>query len=335
MAATIHDVAKKAGVSVGSVSRYLNGHTLKEKNRLAVEQAIIALDFKENLIAKGLKNFKTMTVGVLIGSLTDIFSTSVVTALEQVLEQENYSLIVCDYEGQRSKFKQKIRFLKERYVDGLVVFPGSGRDDLIKEAVDEKTPMVIINDDIEGVVADKVVVDNVNASDRAVETLIRLKHRKIAIIGGPPESYAGSGRLKGYLEALERNKLSVNPEYVTCGDFSSKGGYDRTVELLSLPEPPTAIYVCNYYMTLGALMAVNKLGVRIPEELSVIGFDRFEFMDAVNPALTVIEQPMAGIGREAAKILLRRMKRDYGNFPEKQVLKARMIQGDSTRELDD
>jgi Transcriptional regulators len=330
MSVTIHDVAKRAGVSVGSVSRYINGYTLKDRNRLSIEQAIKELGFKENIIARGLKNSRTMTIGVVIGSLTDIFSTSIVTSLERVLEKENYSLIICDYEGERLKFKQKIDFLKDRLVDGMVIFPGNGRGDILKEVLESRVPAVIINDDVCEAEVDKVLVDNSNASFRAIEKLIHLGHKHIAVINGPEGNYVSQERYRGYLEAMKLYNLTVEPRYVKCGGFNSNGSYNAVMELFNEPEHPTALYITNYYMTLGALMAINQKGIKVPGQLSVIGFDRFELMDVVKPTLTVIEQPTAEIGEAAAQVLLKRLKGDYSDFPQRLQLNTRMVIGEST-----
>lgn len=330
MAATIRDVAKKAGVSVGTVSRYLNGYTLKERNRRLIEDAIKALDFKENIIAKGLKNNRTMTIGVVIGSLTDLFATSIVSALEKAVEIENYSIILCDYEGQRDKFQQKLNFLMDRSVDGLVVFPGNGMGEILKEAMGHKIPIVLCNEDITGLEADKVLVDNANASFRAVERLIHLNHRKIAVISGPESSYTGKERLKGYLDALKTYGIPIEDRYVRFGGFASSGGYTTAKELLTLSDPPTALYVTNYYMTLGAVMAINELGIDVPGKLSVIGFDSFELLDAVRPRLTVVEQPVTEIGENVAAILLKRMRGDYKDFPSSLQLNTRILVKEST-----
>ncbi len=332
MAATIHDVARKACVSVGTVSRYLNGHELKEKNRQAVEQAIEELGFKENMIAKGLKNNRTMTIGVVIGSLTDIFSTSIVSAFERCVEKHNYSIIVCDYDGDENRFRSKVDFLKERSVDGLVIFPGHRFAETLKNCIGRDIPAVVVNDDFSGVEADKVIVDNSNASFRAIERFINMKHRRISVINGPEDSYVSRERFKGYLEALSVYGIPVDDKYVKYGNFSSVGGYEAVKSLFSLSDPPTALFIANYYMTLGAVMAINELGIQVPEQLSVIGFDRFDFMDAVHPALTVIEQPSDVMGEAVADVILRRMRKDYSDFPSVIEVNTRFYVKDSVAE---
>ncbi|HCS74932.1 MAG TPA: LacI family transcriptional regulator, partial [Clostridiales bacterium] len=187
-----------------TVSRYLNGYKLREPNRIRIEEAINELGFRENFIAKGLKTNRSMTIGVVLASLTDLFATSVITAAERVLAQDNYSIIVCDFESCQEKLEQKLHFLKSRSVDGLILFPSScAVSAVLQEYLDDSIPVVIVNDDMPGFDTDKITVDNANASFRAVEYLIHQNHRDIAIINGDQGTYTGRERYKGYLEAMQ------------------------------------------------------------------------------------------------------------------------------------
>lgn len=335
MSVTIRDVAKSANVSVGTVSRYLNGYKLKEPNRMRIEKAIEELGFHENFIAKGLKNNRSMTIGMVLPSLTDLFATSVITAAERTLAEDKYSIVVCDFESSQEKLEQKLRFLKSRSVDGLILFPGScSVSDALKEYHDDKIPVVIVNDDMPDFEADKVTVDNANASFRAVECLIHNNHRDIAIINGDQDTYTGYERYKGYLEALQTYDIQPRDEYITYGQFSNRGGYLAAKHLLSLEHPPTAIYTTNYYMTFGAIIAINESKIKIPDELSFIGFDHFDLSDVINPPLTVVEQPTKRLGELAAITVLRRLKGDYEGFPEQHSVNTRLILKESVRKLD-
>ena len=199
MAVTIRDVAQRANVSLGTVSRYLNGHRLKETNRIRVEQAIQELGFRENFIAKGLKNNRSMAIGVVLASLTDLFATSIVTAAERILADENYSIIVCDFESNQQKLEHKLRFLKDRSIDGLILFPGNcTSSDALREYLNDKIPVVIVNDDMPDINTDKVTVDNSNASFRAIEYLIHQNHRDIAIINGDQNTYTGREGIRAF-----------------------------------------------------------------------------------------------------------------------------------------
>ncbi|MDN5277826.1 MAG: LacI family transcriptional regulator [Clostridiales bacterium] len=331
MAVTIRDVAKRAGVSLGTVSRYLNGYRLREENRLKVEKAIQELGFKQNIIAKGLKSNRSMTIGVVIDDFTNIFCTSIVTAIERTVEKENYSIILCDYEGDTEKLEQKLNFLRDRFVDGLILFSNNVRLSIMDEYIREGIPIVIVNEDIPGFNTDKVLVDNAGASFRAVERFIHSNHTKIAIINGPPNSWVSQQRFEGYKQALEAYNLPVESRWIKYGNFTTVGGYLAAKEFFEGPDIPTALYVTNYYMTLGAVMAIHELNIKVPQELSLIGFDYFELSDVIKPSLTVIEQPTSKMGEIAGNLILKRIKGDYTGYPEVHRLHTRMIVRDSVR----
>ncbi|NLY61500.1 MAG: LacI family transcriptional regulator [Clostridiales bacterium] len=332
MKPTIRDVAQKAGVSVGTVSRYLNGLKLREHNRIKVEKAIKELNFKENIIAKGLKNNRSMTIGVVIVSLTDIFGTSIVTALERTVEKENYSIILCDYENDLDRLKYKLQFLRDRSVDALVLFPSIWPNEITESVNDylrDDIPVVVIDDDFPTLETDKILVDNMNASFQAVEKLIKMGHKRIGIINGQKNSYTSKERYAGYLKALQKYQIDVDEDIIKWGNYSNHGGYSAAKKMLLSYKPPTAIFATNYYMTLGAIAAVQELNISIPRELSIIGFDRFPLSEVIKPTLTLIEQPASRMGRLAGQIILRRLKGDYSDFPIHQQVPTKLLIRDS------
>lgn len=333
---TVKDVAKQAGVAVGTVSRYLNGYTLRPDKRERVQKAINELGFKGNFLARGLKKKCSMTIGALTSGFTEIFSLSIINAFSKTIEMEGYSLILSDYEGNSDKFIQKLRFLNDRYIDGLVVFPTFSDEKALvglNELLKEQIPVILINEIIEGVHTDCVIVDNANTSFRAVEHLIHANHTKIAIICGFEEDYVSLERLRGYREALQVYNIPENDKYIKYGRYSNKGGYLAAMELLQNPDPPTALYITNYGMTNGALMAIRELNINIPEQLSVIGFDYTEFTDLIKPTLTVVKQPTEKMGEIAAQIMLKRIKGDFSDFPKKLQINTALLLRDSVRKL--
>jgi LacI family transcriptional regulator len=336
MAVTVHDVAKKAGVAVGTVSRYLNGFQLREKNRLKVEQAIAELDFKENIIAKGLRRNRSMTIGVIIPQYLAVFFMAVTTILERLLEKENYSLLLCNYENNQHKLLEKLRFAKNRFVDGLIFFPSFADAEsipLLEEFAAEKTPVVFIDQLLPGFETDAVIVDNAQASFRAVEKLIRDHHTQIAIVNGYQDVYVYRERLRGYYDAMRIYNLPVDKQWVKAANFIEAGEYAIIESLFSLPNPPTAIYATNYHATIGTVLALHDLHLKIPEDVSLIGFDRFDPMDVIEPPLTLVEQPIERMAQTAAHLLLQRIKGDYKDFPQTITLNTKMLIRDSVRTL--
>ena len=333
MAVTVHDVAEKAGVAVGTVSRFLNGYRLREQNRRRIEQAIKELGYKENIMARGLKRKRSMTIAVLTPDF-DIFVTSIITMIEQMTEHEKYSLITCDFQRDPKRLKTKLLFLKDRFVDGLILFPSNLAHtsiSLLKTYSDEHIPIVLIDHPLPGFETDTILIDNAKASSDAVETLIRHNHQKIAIINGRPDSYVSQERLQGYAAVMRTYHLPVPDEWVVWGDFTQIGGYQAVKALYDLQNPPTAIYVTNYAMTVGAVLALNRLHVRIPEDVSLIGFDHFESIDLIEPRLTMVEQPITLIAQNAAQLIFKRIRGDYSDFSSTIKLNTNMILGDSVR----
>lgn len=333
IASTIKDVAKHAGVSVGTVSKYINGITVKEQNRIRIDEAIRELDFRVNTIARGLKTNKAMTVGVLIPSLENIFATSIVSYVEQILLDNGYSTIICDYNHDSALEVSKFDFLLSKSVDGLIIMPLAITQDKIQEAMDKGTKVVLIDRPIRGGECDVVLVDNLNASYSAVEQLIVRGHRKIGIICGPQSIYTAQERLKGYLRIFEDYNMQADDRYIKYGNYEIQSGYDLMKEFINCGDTPTAIVVTNYEMTLGAVMAINESNIRVPEELSLIGFDNQQLARVVKPNLAIVIQPIQQIGESAANLMLKRLKGDEGNFPAMLRLKTEFLSGQSMQDI--
>ncbi len=323
--ATIKDVAKETGLSIATISKYLNGGNVLENNKTAIENAIIKLGFKVNEMARGLKTNRTKTVGVLIPNLENIFCTSIISNIENILLQDGYSTIICDYKENPKLESEKFNFLLNKMVDGIVVMPFSGIEIQVKEALEKEIPVVLIDRLIKEINCDAVLVDNLNASYDAVEQLIMRGHKRIAIIVGPEDIYTAQERLKGYIRVHEDYNMEIDKQLIKYGDYHIQSGYNLFDELMHIKPCPTAVYVTNYEMTLGAIMAINEKNIKIPEQLSFIGFDNLELARVVKPALSVVVQPMQLIGETAAQILLKRLKGDQSGFPALFRLKAEVL----------
>jgi len=333
MGATIKDVAKYTGLSIATISKFINGGNVLEKNREVIEEAIKTLDFKVNELARGLKTSKTMTIGILIPSLENVFCTSVVSNIENILLQHGYSTIICDYRDDAALEKKKLEFLMNKMVDGLIIMPLGENNEYIKDISQKEIPIVSIDRMLKSVNCDMVLVDNLNASYDAVEHLIVKGHKRIGIICGPEEVYTAQERLKGYLRVHEDYSMEVEPQLIKHGDYRLESGYDSLMEFLNMATPPTAVYVTNYDMTLGAIIAINEKNIVIPEELSIIGFDNLQMARIFKPALSIVVQPMKQIGETAAKVLLKRLAGDLSGFPHIDRLKAEVEIKDSVKAL--
>lgn len=332
IAATIKDVAKYTGLSIATISKYINGGNVLEDNRTLIDNAIKELDFKVNEIARGLKTNKTMTIGVLIPDLENIFCTSIVSNIENILIQQGYSTIICDYKQDPKLEKEKFSFLVNKMVDGIITMPLGSNADGVEDVIKRNIPVVLIDRPIKNINCDTVLVDNLNASYDAVEQLIIKGHKRIGIICGPEYIFTAQERLKGYIRVHEDYTMNIDNSLIKQGDYQLESGYNLLNEMMDCKNPPTAVFVTNYEMTLGSIIAINERDIKMPEELSFIGFDNLQMARIVKPTLSIVVQPMQLIGETAANILLKRLKGDLSNFPSMYRLKTELMIKDSVRE---
>lgn len=335
--ATIKDIAREAGVGVGTISRFINGVPLKPETEARVRDAIDRLGFERNAIARGLRTRRTRTVGVVIPNFADIYGSTMVRELEEGLAAEDYSILVCDSANSMQQEQAKLRMLLSRKVDALFLYPC--KSDLsylatIKELGPTGGVPVVVGDMLaSGFPCDQVRTDNRKAVRDAVETLLKAGHRRIGLISGPEGYFTAETRRQGYLQAYDTAGIPPSPELIHMTLFDEAGGRTAMAGLLSLPEPPDAVIACNYYTTLGAVQEILDRGVRMPDELALIGFDNLGVSAMVRPPLSIIVQPMEAIGREAAALLIRRMNGDWTGFPTLLELEAHLVLKGSTRPM--
>ena len=303
---------------------------VKEKNRKLLEDAIVQLDFKVNELARGLKTSKSMTIGVLIPEINNIFSMNIISNIENILLQNGYSTIICDCRNNAQLENEKLNFLINKMVDGIIIMPLHIKVDDLSNI---KIPVVLIDRAINNVNCDTVLVDNLGASYNAVQHLIKSGHKRIGIICGNKEIYTANERLKGYIKAYKQYSLSVDKKLIKYGSYDFQSGYDLLIELMNIENPPTSVFVTNYEMTLGSIIAINEKGIKIPDELSIIGFDNLEMARIVNPPLSIVAQPTEEIGKTAAEIMLKRLKGDIEHFPEIISLKTNLMVKKSVKKL--
>jgi len=326
--ATIQEVAKKAGVSAATVSKYLNGIKVKDKNKSAIDDAISELHYQVNPIARGLRTNKTMTVGVLLPQLDNAFSTSIVSKVENIIMTHGYSTIICDYKADEKLEAEKLDFLLKKQVDGLVIMPTNLKPETIAKT---DIPIIFIDRYIDGIDCDCVLINNEEVTSEAVSKLIDAGHKKIGIICGPKNIYTSQKRLEGYIHIHEKNNIPVNDNYIKHGNYDVNAGYTATKELMTSDNQPTAIIATNNETTMGALIALNELRIKIGKDISFVGFDNIEFAMAINPKLTIVLQPIDEIGETAANMLLNQLKEK--KKPETIYLSAKILEQNSISKI--
>ena len=335
MAATMKDLARETGLGLATLSKYFNGGTVREKNRVLIEAAVRKLHYVPNEVARSLKTQHSRAIGVVIPELSNTFITSIISSMEDVLRKHDYAVIVCDCRSDVRREKEAVEFLMHRRVDGLINMATDTTGAHLKSALAAGIPVLLIDRLIESLrnKVSAVIIDNAHAAGQAVRKLTDLGHRRIGLVLGSPGLYTTDCRLSGYLGALKEAGIEPDDEYIRYGDYTMDGGYQAVQDLLALKRRPTALFVTNFEMTLGAMLALQRSGIRIPEDLSVIGFDKLELFGEIFPDLTLIRQPQLSIGREAANLMLDLLG-SGGSFSHRIVtLSTELTEGSSVREL--
>ncbi len=306
---TIKDVAKEAGVSVTIVSRVLSNYgSFSEESKSTVLKAVEKLDYKPDAIAQSLRTKKSKAIGVIVSDIVTFFFTTLVRGIEDVANQSNYSVILCNSDEDLIKEREYLSALCERGVDGLVISPSPGNDSYLKKLTRGGTPIVLVDRRIKDLRVPMVIVDNESGAYEAVSYLISLGHRHIGIITGLKGTTTSEERLAGYKKALNEHHLPQDPELIKAGDYRREKAKEAAEEFLRMKNPPTALFVSNEPMTNGVLLALRENKVKIPEEMSIIGFDDPIWAPLTNPALTTVNQPSYSMGTLACQTLLKEIK---------------------------
>jgi len=303
--AKIHDVAKLANVSIATVSRVLTpgNHKVNEDTAEKVRQAVKELDYRPNALARALQMKKSMTVGVIIPDISNHYYAEIVHGIQNVAEKKGYNIILQNTDRSNDQIVKSIYLLREKIVDGMIFSGGTinGYEQLsaLKELHDRV--VVIGRHDVN---FPAVLVDNISAATQAVEHLIGIGHNRIGFLGWSEDSTTGMDRLSGYKNVLAQNGLKFEPSLVYQGELTPEGGYTAAKKILSSSNRPTAILAGNDLMAYGVIYAGIEMGLRIPEDLAVIGFDNIPLSSFFIPPLTTIEIPMFNLGTDAMNTLI-------------------------------
>ncbi len=305
---TQKDVAKKAGVSSMTVSRVINNQpNVKEETRRKVLKAIKELGYYPNTLARGLNTNKLFSIGIVIPFTSHLFSTpyyvELLTGIEKACAEYNYEMVFLPKKDEISPVDY-CKLYYERKADGLLIIAPAINDEQIKKIEENKIPCVLIDGRFKGKNILFVDGDNVKGGFLATEYLIKKGHKKIGFISGWWFVRNTQDRLKGYKKALKKYSIKILPEYIVKGDFSEEAGYNGMNYLLNLKEKPTAVFCANDLMAIGAIKAVNQKGLKVPDDISIIGFDNIKLTEYYEPAITTIKQFAKEKGYKAVQLLL-------------------------------
>ncbi|MBN1994253.1 MAG: LacI family DNA-binding transcriptional regulator [Anaerolineae bacterium] len=310
---TIKDVAQAAGVSVTTVSNVLNGRTeaMAEETLRRIRETIRTLDYRPSNVARSLVSRRTATIGVIIAEIETAVYLQTLNFIEPIARKAGYNILLCTTTTHNlDDEKRAIELLLENQVDGIVSLATSTYldDDYLSE-LPSTPPMVLFNRSTTHDKFDQINVDNTNGVIRAIDYLVQLGHRCIAHLYGPTDRVSTQERLQGYRLGLEKHNLEYNEDYVRSGNFEEtlEVWEQSTLELLALSPRPTAIIGANDRVAAVAMRTAQRAGVRVPEEMSLIGIDDQPFCAYLNPSLTTIDMSIIEIGKRAIRMLLERI----------------------------
>jgi DNA-binding LacI/PurR family transcriptional regulator len=319
MAARIKDVARRAGVSSATVSRVLSDKPhVSEELRRRILAAMEELDYQPSRVARSLRVQRSRIIGLIISDIQNPFFNTLARAIEDSAYDQQYAVFLCNSDEDIEKEKLYIDLMQAEQVAGVMISPTRETATACQKLIKANIPVVVIDRQITDLEVDTVVVDNVRGSSDLVNHLIADGHRQIGAVLGTPTATTGRERYEGYIQALKSHDLPVLPDLLRMGIPKATVGYTLTEELLDLAVPPTAIFTGNNLLTVGALKAIQKRGLRIPDDIALVAFDELDWMSLVKPALTVVTQPTYELGQTAARMLLERIK--DGTHPTRKVV---------------
>ena len=327
---TMKDVARRAGVSVTTVSHVVNGsRPVREEVRRRVLDALEALAYRRNALARSLRKKRSSTIGLILPDVTNPFFAEIARSIADAAESEGYSVIVCNSDGRRNSEDAFLGMLSEKRADGVVLIEtGPPRGDA-SALENGDLPLVTVDRSLPGANVDSVRIDNALGGRRAARHLLDLGHRHLACIAGPSHLTPSGERVTGFREELREQGFFLPEERIRRGTFQPESGYDITRRFLEEDSRLTAIFACNDLMAFGAVRAAADLGKRVPDDLSVLGFDDIRLASFFNPPLTTVAQPRQEMGALAVRLLLERMA-DSTLSPRHLVLETRLVLRSST-----
>lgn len=310
--ASIRDVATKAGVSVSTVSHVINNtRFVREETRKKVLVAMDDLNYKPNRLASSLrrKDKRTNTLGLLIPDSTNPFFAEVLRGVEDASFEAGYNVFLCNSDDDPKKELHYIEVLLGKQIDGIILVSAGSHIDSLEALAKGDIAAVVVDRKVTGAKTDSVMVDNETGGYQATNYLLELGHTRIGCITGPSLLTPSAARVEGYRKALLENNLLVDDDLIVMGDFRAQSSYQATLELLEKKDPPTALFACNDMMAVGALHAADELGLKVPRDISIIGFDDITLASFTIPPLTTVAQPSHEIGLLAAEMVIDRIQK--------------------------
>ncbi|MFD2615400.1 LacI family DNA-binding transcriptional regulator [Paenibacillus gansuensis] len=304
---TIRDVAKQAGVAISTASYVLNNDPrVSEETRRKVLRIVDELNYRPSSIARSLKRRKTETVGLFLNDFGGPFFGSFIQGVEEVVSSNGYDLIACStYGGPQNT---ATRFLREKQFDAAIIIGPTIPDELIVQVAGKDFPVVVMDRELHADHVHSVLVDNVQGAYTATKHLLGLGRRRLGYLSGPVNSYNNEKRLVGFRKALEEAGLPFQSAFIAQGHFTESGGYQAMKSLLISRGVPDAVFSANDEMAIGAIQALTEAGLRVPEDVAIVGFDDIRLASYIRPMLTTVGHPKQEWGTVATHVVFQALQ---------------------------
>jgi LacI family transcriptional regulator len=332
MTVTLKELGRLAGVHPSTVARVLNGDP-RQRVSTEVRQQILTLahdhGYRPNEVARSLRTKRSSVIGTLIPDISNPFFALMFRAIEDALAARDISVILANTDDESVREERAIAMLRGRQVDGLILATARRHDPAIQQLLAEHVPLVLVNRHTDPLTANAVVPADHDGSITAVSHLIGLGHRRIAHIAGADNVSTGHARRRGYRAALERHGIPYDPALLVEGTYREQGGYDAMAHLLTLDEPPTAVFAVNDLAAAGAVRAIHATNWRVPSDISIVGFNDLSTAVQVQPHLTTMQVPVQDMGTKAAHQLLDQLF--HNELPSRpEIIPVSLIEREST-----
>ena len=323
---TVSDVAKRAGVSTMTVSRVINNSGyISQETRERVEKAIAELGYVPNALARSFRSKQTCLLALVLPDITNPFWTTIARGVEDTASRNGFHVILCNTDESPEKEANYINVLLQRRVDGIIIAPTTNDKNRFLMLKRQALPCVLLDRRVDGFKCDTVVSNGCEGAKKLTQHLLRLGYRRIAIVSGPLTISTAQERVEGYAQALQENQVPIDESLIVRDTYQQDSGYESVKQLLKQERRPEAIFAGNNFIAVGALHAIRELGLRIPEDVALVGFDDIPQGSLISPALTVVSQPAYEMGVAAADSLISRLSGKYRGKPRDIVVATSII----------
>ncbi|MEZ4865172.1 MAG: LacI family DNA-binding transcriptional regulator [Caldilineaceae bacterium] len=320
MSVTLEQVARAAGVSMATASRVLSNssHPIRAETRQRVLQLAEAMEYRPNLLARSMRTERTNTIGIIADDLLSPFTPPIIRGIQDYLKTIDYLGLIVNSDWDPTLEQEAISTLLSRAVEGII-FVESGHLAPTQELIDSQKPYMFVHRLFGASVQNSVAPDDYGGAQLVMEHLLALGHRRIAHIAGPQNWHSAQQRLQSYVASLHRHGLPVEPAYIVVSDWEFEGGMAAMTQLLTHQPWPSALFVANDMMALGALEALRRAGLQVPNDMALASYDNRELSRALSPKLTTVSLPAYRMGRKAAELLWQKIQGEQADLDEVKI----------------